>query len=84
VSKSGFVGLTPGALLSLTGIAGGDFSCFGGNGSGALAEIPGTWFRGGTWFAGTGAGVFAVLADFYQADTYPDFGFRCARWSSRA
>ena len=63
-----------------TGIAGFDFSCFGGDGSGTFNQIPGAMIRGGDWSSGSSAGVFAVYAgsdpSFSSAGT---FGFRCAR-----
>ena len=58
-----------------TGWPGGDFSCFGGDGS---SKIPGALFRGGFWLDGAGAGVFAVAAGYIQSDSGA-FGFRCAR-----
>ena len=45
---------------SQTGIAGGDISCFGGDGSGAFNQIPGALFRGGYWGDGSNAGVVAA------------------------
>jgi formylglycine-generating enzyme required for sulfatase activity len=42
------------------GIAGGDLSCVGGDGSSAPARLPGALIRGGGWSDGVGAGVFAV------------------------
>jgi len=64
-----------------TGIAGGDLSCFGGNGSGAPDRIPGALFRGGDFSSGSFAGVFAVRSDFdpWVAPHGIKFGFRCAR-----
>ncbi|TMA80710.1 MAG: formylglycine-generating enzyme family protein [Deltaproteobacteria bacterium] len=62
-----------------TGIAGGDFSCFGGNGSGGFNQIPGALFRGGNWFVGTSAGVFAVNAFNSPSGSGNVVGFRCAR-----
>jgi formylglycine-generating enzyme required for sulfatase activity len=63
-----------------TGIAGGDLSCFGGDGSSAGDNIPGALVRGGDWHYGTGAGVFAVFANHTPSASYiTDIGFRCAR-----
>ena len=64
---------------SQTGIAGGDFSCFGGDGSGAFNHIPGALIRGGNWFSGASAGVFAVLANGNPSNGSFTAGFRCAR-----
>jgi formylglycine-generating enzyme required for sulfatase activity len=64
---------------SQTGIAGGDLSCFGGNGSSGLAHIPGALVRGGNWVDGSIGGVFAVHAEFVPSDTLGFIGFRCAR-----
>jgi formylglycine-generating enzyme required for sulfatase activity len=64
---------------SQSGIAGGDLSCFGGNGSDALSDIPGALFRGGNAFFGTAAGVFAVRADHFPSHSEGVIGFRCAR-----
>jgi hypothetical protein len=64
---------------SQTGIVGGDFSCFGGNGSGAFNQIPGALIRGGFWHDGTLAGVFAVRAIVVPSFAGDSFGFRCAR-----
>jgi formylglycine-generating enzyme required for sulfatase activity len=62
-----------------TGIAGGDYSCFGGNGSGAFNQIPGALARGGTFFNGSAAGVF-TLSSFSVPSVFEDvIGFRCAR-----
>jgi formylglycine-generating enzyme required for sulfatase activity len=63
---------------SQTGIAGGDYSCFGGNGSSALARIPDALGRGGAWGSGTSAGVFAVAGGDPSDSSYA-FGFRCGR-----
>jgi formylglycine-generating enzyme required for sulfatase activity len=64
---------------SQTGIAGGDLSCFGGNGSGAFNQIPGVMNRGGFFVQGTGAGVFEVEAGNDPSTSFLRFGFRCAR-----
>src|SRR5262245_56855239 len=64
---------------SQTGIAGGDFSCFGGNGSGTVNQIPGALLRGGNFGLGSKAGVFAVFASFDPSFSVVSFGFRCAR-----
>src|SRR5437867_2120736 len=71
---------------SQTGIAGGDLSCFGGPGTtgnagetGAFLSIPGALFRGGFWFSGTNAGVFAVFARDGPSLSLDGIGFRCAR-----
>jgi formylglycine-generating enzyme required for sulfatase activity len=70
---------------SQTGIAGGDFSCFGGDGGaseGTAAgelRIPGAVIRGGAFGTNTFSGVFAASAG--QPPTFFDLsiGFRCAR-----
>jgi formylglycine-generating enzyme required for sulfatase activity len=64
---------------SQTGIAGGDFSCFGGDGSGASNQIPGALIRGGGWGGGTNAGVFAVFGFDDPSISGDGIGFRCAR-----
>jgi len=64
---------------SQTGIAGGDLSCFGGNGSSSSARIPGALIRGGFWRDGTAAGVFAVRAHVSPSNSDFGIGFRCAR-----
>jgi formylglycine-generating enzyme required for sulfatase activity len=64
---------------SQTGIAGGDISCVGGDGSSAFARIPGALFRGGDWGFGTGAGVFAVNGGTFPSNSGGNVGFRCAR-----
>ena len=65
-----------------TGIAGGDYSCFGGPGDSdgfPSRSIPGALIRGGSWTDGVIAGVFAV--DVSNVPTIPSsiIGFRCAR-----
>jgi len=62
-----------------TGIAGGDFSCFGGNGSGGFNQIPGALVRGGGFGNGMFAGVFAVDSSFVPSSSIGFRGFRCAR-----
>jgi formylglycine-generating enzyme required for sulfatase activity len=64
---------------SQTGIGGGDFSCFGGDGSAAELRIPGALFRGGAFGTNTFSGVFAVSAGDTPADFDASIGFRCAR-----
>ena len=71
---------------SQTGIAGGDFSCFGGPGTtgnagetGNFNSIPGALIRGGSFRYGANAGVFAVRADGIPSDSSLLLGFRCAR-----
>jgi formylglycine-generating enzyme required for sulfatase activity len=64
---------------SQTGVAGGDISCFGGDGSNPYSQIPGALLRGGSWTYGVSAGVFAVLSGDVPSFTRTDFGFRCAR-----
>jgi formylglycine-generating enzyme required for sulfatase activity len=66
---------------SVTGIAGGDLSCFGGNGSGQLNinQIPAALSRGGLWTDGANAGVFAVNASGHPSSDSINGGFRCAR-----
>ena len=61
------------------GLAGGDFSCFGGNGSGASNQVPGALIRGGDWGVVTFAGVFAVFAGGDPSLSDAPIGFRCAR-----
>jgi hypothetical protein len=63
---------------SQTGIAGGDLSCFGGNGSGASNQIPAALLRGGEWYTGASAGVFAVTV-VDPSESGGVAGFRCAR-----
>jgi len=65
---------------------GGDFSCFGGPGTtgnpnedAATLSLPGALNRGGSWFDGTEAGVFAVEAGGFPLDRSNAIGFRCAR-----
>jgi formylglycine-generating enzyme required for sulfatase activity len=62
-----------------TGIPGGDASCFGGSGGLGLNSIPGALIRGGNWFSGASAGVFAVLANGNPSNGSFTAGFRCAR-----
>jgi formylglycine-generating enzyme required for sulfatase activity len=62
-----------------TGIAGDDLSCFGGNGSGGLNQIPGALMRGGSWNIGGGSGVFLVSALAHPGYANSRTGFRCAR-----
>ena len=64
---------------SQTGIAGGDLSCFGGNGGDAYNQIPAALFRGGNFINLTAAGVFKVRASSHPSATFDDVGFRCAR-----
>jgi hypothetical protein len=59
-----------------TGLPGGDFSCFGGDGS---PKVPGALFRGGNWFDGTNAGVFTVRAYIFPSVSGGSIGFRGAR-----
>jgi hypothetical protein len=61
-----------------SGSFGSDLSCVGGPGSGA-SNLPGALHRGGLWFDGTIAGVFAVEANQRPSDSYNSVGFRCAR-----
>jgi formylglycine-generating enzyme required for sulfatase activity len=53
-----------------------DAVCFGGDGS---TEIPSALLRGGDWFSGSGAGVFAVGTVIRPSDSAVGVGFRCAR-----
>jgi formylglycine-generating enzyme required for sulfatase activity len=62
-----------------TPIAGSDFSCFGGDGSGGFNQIPGALIRGGDFIDGTGAGVFAVSSGEDPSFADSAIGFRCAR-----
>jgi formylglycine-generating enzyme required for sulfatase activity len=67
---------------SQTGVAGGDISCFGGDGgNGSFNQIPGALIRGGRWDYGASAGVFSVDAGFVPSDSLHSagFGVRCAR-----
>jgi hypothetical protein len=64
---------------SQTGIAGGDLSCFGGDGSIAVTQIPGALLRGGDFLEYTSAGVFAVNAVGRPSESSAATGFRCAR-----
>jgi formylglycine-generating enzyme required for sulfatase activity len=63
---------------SQTGIAGGDYSCFGGSGSTAADQIPGTLLRGGAWYNGSITGVFSVNAVLAPSESWYFLGFRCA------
>ena len=65
----------------MTGIGGGDFSCFGGDGRSPLNQIPGALIRGGFWGDGTGAGAVAVAAFVNPSFSFiaGSVGFRCAR-----
>jgi formylglycine-generating enzyme required for sulfatase activity len=65
---------------------GSDFSCMGGPGTtfnpgeeGASLSFPGALNRGGNWFDGTAAGVFAVDAGTNPSLRSNAVGFRCAR-----
>src|SRR5262249_51372994 len=60
-------------------IPGSDLSCFGGPGGGGVASLPGALLRGGFFSNGTGAGVFAVAANFPPSASDHTIGFRCAR-----
>lgn len=62
-----------------TGTAGGDNSAFGGDGGGGSDAIPSAPIRGGGWFNGSVAGVFAVSAGNVPSISSPGIGFRCAR-----
>jgi formylglycine-generating enzyme required for sulfatase activity len=53
---------------------GSDASC----GSGA-SNLPGALVRGGLWYDGPNAGVFAVLSLNLPSNSFKDVGFRCAR-----
>ena len=53
-----------------------DVSCVGGDGS---VNQPGALVRGGTYFGGVGAGVFAVDGGFGPPVAGDLIGFRCAR-----
>lgn len=63
-----------------TGIAGADYSAFGGAGGGGFNAIPGAPIRGGFWAFGTDAGVFSVIAvtDPAFGENF-NIGFRCTR-----
>jgi hypothetical protein len=63
---------------SQTGIDGDDISCFGGDGSSALFNIPGALLRGGHWASGTDAGAFAGGSGL-PSTASALVGFRCAR-----
>ena len=61
---------------------GNDLSCVGGPGDPAghgTLSLPGAFVRGGDFFDGTGAGVFAVTAGTDPSQRGPSIGFRCAR-----
>jgi formylglycine-generating enzyme required for sulfatase activity len=62
-----------------TGVAGGDFSAFGGAGGGAANAIPGVPDRGGVWNHGPSAGVFAIASGNDPSGSFSGIGFRCAR-----
>ena len=62
-----------------TGIAGGDYSCFGGNAINASDKIPGALVRGGAWRDGSVAGVFSVGSSNVPSVQGPILGFRCVR-----
>ena len=57
---------------------GSDVSCVGGPGSG-FSNLPGAFFRGGSWRNGSNAGVFAVDSSNDPSLSYLNLGFRCAR-----
>ncbi len=61
------------------GLVGGDYSAFGGDGSGGQEAIPGAPVRGGDYATGTYAGVFAVDATRNPRTSGANIGFRCAR-----
>lgn len=61
------------------GFTDGDYSAFGGAANSAVAHLPGAPIRGGGWFDGTFAGVFAVDARDFPSGSFTDFGLRCAR-----
>jgi hypothetical protein len=62
------------------GLAGGDISCFGGDGSSGFRQIPGALLRGGNSSNGRSAGVFAVNSGLDPStSTLNGVGFRCAR-----
>jgi formylglycine-generating enzyme required for sulfatase activity len=63
---------------TVTGLPGNDFSLFGGNGSGAVAQIPGALARGGDFVLGAGDGVFMVSANNPPTTSNVFIGFRCA------
>jgi hypothetical protein len=58
------------------GFSGGDFVCFGGNGS---PQVPGALVRGGLLGDGTVAGVFSVDASFVPSFSFNFIAFWCAR-----
>jgi formylglycine-generating enzyme required for sulfatase activity len=70
---------------ALNSIAGADGSAFGGTGfisipgSYSSYAIPAALVRGGAWFNGTRAGVFAVDARYDPSGRFEGLGFRCAR-----
>ena len=55
---------------------GSDISCFGGSG---LLNLPAAFLRGGNFFSGSDAGVFAVGAQNDPSSSFHGNGFRCAR-----
>lgn len=62
-----------------TGIPGADLSCFGGDGTAGVYQIPGSLSRGGRWDSGTDAGVFAVGGGSDPNVLSGSHGFRCSR-----
>lgn len=62
------------------GLPGGDYSCFGGDGSIPFRQVPGALLRGGNSSNGLSAGVFTVGSGLDPTtSTLNGIGFRCAR-----
>src|SRR5262249_4458399 len=60
-------------------IPGSDLSCFGGPGGPGVMSLPAALVRGGSYFGGPSAGVFAVDAFVHPWDSFYALGFRCGR-----
>ena len=60
-------------------IPGSDLSCFGGPGGPGDMSLPAALVRGGSYFDGPAAGVFAVDAFVHPSESFYALGFRCAR-----
>ena len=60
-------------------IPGSDLSCFGGPGGPGDMSLPAALIRGGSYFDGPSAGVFAVDAFMHPSESFYALGFRCAR-----
>ena len=60
-------------------IPGSDLSCFGGPGGPGDMSLPAALVRGGSYFDGPSAGVFAVDTFVHPSESFYALGFRCAR-----